>query len=87
MADITTTLNRTLKGEFEDQEQSHKQSFSKLDEWIRWRLRIVLWKHCKGAKGISGIMYHFRWPDKFFTEPRLFSLEAAHAQLLQSSRS
>ena len=40
----------------------------------------------KGAKGISGKMDHFRWPNKFFQELGLYSLEEAHGLLLQSSK-
>ncbi|MEN6319383.1 MAG: group II intron reverse transcriptase/maturase [Syntrophaceae bacterium] len=85
LADITTKQNRTLKGWFEYYKHSHKWTFLKLDGWIRQRLRSILRKRSKGAKGISGDMDHIRWPNKFFQELGLFSLEDAHARLLQSS--
>lgn len=83
---ITANVNRTLKGWFEYYKHSHKWTFPMLDGWIRRRLRSILRKQSKRAKGISGKMDHFRWPNKFFQELGLFSLEDAHALLLQSSR-
>jgi RNA-directed DNA polymerase len=86
LSEITASLNRTLKGWFEYYKHSHKWTFAKLDGWIRRRLRSIMRKRSKTGKGISGKMDHFRWPNKFFQELGLFSLEEAHALLLQSSR-
>ncbi|MDD3249929.1 MAG: group II intron reverse transcriptase/maturase [Smithellaceae bacterium] len=86
MAVITANLNRTLRGWFEYFKHSHKWTFRILDGWTRRRLRSILRKRNKGAKGISGKMDHFRWPNKFFQELGLYSLEEAHALLLQSSK-
>ena len=82
---ITVNVNRTLKGWFEYFKHSHKWTFPALDGWIRRRLRSILRKRGKGAKGISGNMDHFRWSNKFFRENGLFSLVEAHQKLLQSS--
>jgi RNA-directed DNA polymerase len=82
---ITANVNRTLKGWFEYFKHSHKRTFPILDGWIRRRLRSILRKRSKGAKGISGDMDHFRWPNKFFREHGLFSLVEAHRILLQPS--
>ena len=65
---ITANVNRTLKGWFEYYKHSHKWTFPMLDGWIRRRLRSILRKQSKRAKGISGKMDHFRWPNKFFQE-------------------
>ncbi|NLN38074.1 MAG: group II intron reverse transcriptase/maturase, partial [Smithella sp.] len=86
MAVITANLNRTLRGWFEYFKHSHKWTFRILDGWIRRRLRSNLRKRNKGAKGISGKMDHFRWPNKFFQELGLYSLEEAQGLLLQSSK-
>jgi RNA-directed DNA polymerase len=83
---IAANLNRTLKGWFEYFKHSHKWTFPMLDGWIRRRLRSILRQHSKRYKGISGNRDHRRWPNKFFQELGLFSLEDAHALLLQSSR-
>jgi RNA-directed DNA polymerase len=85
MADIAADVNRTLKGWFEYYKHSNKRTFPMLDGWIRQRLRSILRKRGKGAKGISGNIDHFRWPNKIFQELGLFSLVKAHALLIQSS--
>jgi len=82
---ITANVNRMLRGWFEYFKHSHKWTFPVLDGWIRSRLRSILRKRSKGAKGISGKIDHFRWPNKFFREQGLFSLEEAHGIILQSS--
>jgi len=85
LAVIAANVNRILKGWFEYFKHSYRWTFPMLDGWIRRRLRSILRKRSKGSKGISGNMDHFRWPNKFFQELGLFSLEDAHALLLQSS--
>jgi len=85
LSTITVNVNRTLKGWFEYFKHSHKWTFPAIDGWIRRRLRSILRKRSKGAKGISGNMDHLRWPNKFFREHGLFSLVDAHMKLLQSS--
>jgi RNA-directed DNA polymerase len=82
---ITGQVNVILKGWFEYFKHSHRTTFPVIDGWIRRRLRSILRKRGKGAKGISGKMDHFRWPNKFFKEHGLFSLVEAHRMLLQSS--
>lgn len=82
---ITANVNRTLKGWFEYFKHSHKWTFPALDGWVRRRMRSILRKRSKGAKGISGNMDHFRWPNKFFHEHGLYSLADAHQAILQSS--
>ena len=79
-------MNQTLKGWFEYFKHSHKWTFPMLDGWIRRRLRSILRNRSKRFQGISGNMDHFRWPNSFFQERGLFSLKAAHALLLQSSK-
>jgi RNA-directed DNA polymerase len=86
LPDITANVNRVLKGWFEYFKHSHKWTFPTLDGWVRRRLRSILRKRSKRAKGISGKTDHFLWPNKFFQELGLFRLADAHALLLQSSR-
>jgi len=81
---ITADVNRTLRGWFEYFKHSNKWTFPALDGWVRRRLRSILRKRSK-ARGISGRMDHFRWPNKFFRDHGLFSLVEAHKILLQSS--
>jgi RNA-directed DNA polymerase len=82
---ITANVNKMLRGWFEYFKHSHKWTFPALDGWIRRRLRSILRTRSKGSKGISGKMDHIRWPNKFFWDNGLFSLEEAHMKLLQSS--
>jgi RNA-directed DNA polymerase len=83
---IIENVNRTLQGWFEYFKHSHTWTFPALDGWVRRRIRSILRKRGKGAKGISGKMDHFRWPNKFFHEHGLFSLAEAHRIILQSSK-
>ena len=82
---IIENVNRTLRGWFEYYKHSNKWTFPKIDGWVRRRLRSILRNRSKGAKGISGPMDHFRWPNKFFHEHGFFSLVEAHRKIRQSS--
>ena len=82
MACIIVDLNRTLKGWFVYFRRCYPIVFSKLDGWIRRRLRSLLRKR-QGRKGISRHGNdERRWPNAFFAEQGLFSLKAAHAKLV-----
>ena len=80
LACISSDLNRTLKGWFVYFRRCEAVLFSRLDGWIRRRLRSLLRKR-QGRKGISR---HGgderRWPNAFFAEQGLFSLKAAHVR-------
>ena len=75
---IIGTLNQTLRGWFAYFKHSRARIFRRLDGMIRRRLRSLLSKraHCPGSgRGLA----HKRWPNAFFAEQGLFSLEKAHA--------
>lgn len=80
---IIGDLNRTLKGWFEYFKHSHKTTFPSEDGWVRGRLRSLLRKR-QGRKGRARGDDHHRWPNRFFTEQGLFSLNMTHAQVCQS---
>ena len=80
---IVTDLNRTLPGWFGYFQYSHWTTFRDLDAWIRMRLRSILRKHQK-KRGRGRGSDHQRWPNAFFAELGLFSLERAHASVSQS---
>ncbi len=82
---IITDLNRTLVGWFEYFKHSHRNTFSRLDGWIRMRLRSIL-RRRKGGRGRGRGRDHQRWPNAYFAERGLYSLAAAHARACQSSR-
>lgn len=79
LAVIIGDLNRTLVGWFGYFKRCNSLVFSRLDGWIRRRLRSLLRKRNK-LKGISrhGADEQKRWPNSFFAEAGLFSLKAAH---------
>jgi RNA-directed DNA polymerase len=81
---IIINVNRTLYGWFEYFKHCHRYTFRRLDPWIRRRLRSILRRRIK-LKGISRGSDHQRWPNKFFQDLGLFSLEEAQRVLLQSS--
>jgi RNA-directed DNA polymerase len=84
LSQIIEDLNRTLRGWFEYFKHSHRSTFAPLDGWIRRRLRNVLRKQ-HGRSGISRAFDNIRWPNAFFAEHGLFSLQVAYVQVRQSS--
>jgi len=81
---IVTDLNRTLPGWFGYFPYSHWTTFRDLDAWIRMRLRSILRKHQK-KRGRGRGSDHQRWPNAYFAELGLFSLERAHVSVSQSA--
>ena len=82
---IVGSLNQTLRGWFEYFQHSEPWVFRWLDRWIRRRLRDIL--QTRAGHRVHGPGFaHFRWPNAFFLEQGLFSLEKAHAAIRQSSR-
>jgi RNA-directed DNA polymerase len=81
---VIGSLNRTLRGWFEYFKHSQPRIFPRLDGLIRRRLRSLLSKRCHRRSSGSGYV-NIRWPNAFFAEQGLFSLELAHALARQSS--
>ena len=82
---IIARVNRTTWGWFEYfKHTSYTSVFRSLDGLIRRRLRRILLKrhrqHDRNGRGMA----HYRWPNAYFAEHGLFSMEAAHARLRQS---
>ncbi len=82
LAFIIANLNRTLKGWYGYFKRCNERVFSRLDGWIRKRLRSLLRKRL----GLKGISRHGederRWPNAYFAEQGLFSLKAARARIV-----
>lgn len=76
-------VNRSVRGWFEYFKHSHRTTFAREDKWIRGRLRSILRRRA-GRKGKARGKDHRRWPNAFFEERGLFSLERAHALACQS---
>lgn len=81
---IIKRINNTLIGWFAYFKHSNKYTFQSIDGWIRRRLRSILRKREK-RRGYSRGWDNMRWPNKYFRNHGLFSLEIAHKILLQSS--
>ena len=83
---IVTDVNSTLRGWFTYfQQSSSRKLFSRLDQWIRMRLRSIL-RRRRGLCGRGRGRDHNRWPNAYFAQTGLFSLVTAHVQACQSSR-
>jgi RNA-directed DNA polymerase len=83
---IIADLNRTLRGWFEYFKHSYRTTFRIEDGFVRRRLRSILRKRhrLKGSANASGIDQS-RWPNAYFAELGMFSLQHAHALACQSS--
>jgi RNA-directed DNA polymerase len=81
---ICARLSSQLRGWFTYFRHSHWSVFRDLDGWIRGRLRSILRKRQK-RRGRGHGRDHQRWPNAFFDELGLYSLNAAHIRFVQSS--
>jgi RNA-directed DNA polymerase len=85
LAAVITNLNRRLTGWFEYFPHSHRPTFGMVDKWVRMRMRRLL-RQRRDGRGRHRGWDHLRWPNAFFHQQGLFSLEPAHALAGQSSR-
>lgn len=87
LAMVTAALNPTLRGWFGYFQHSRAWTFDMLDGWIRRRLRSLLRKQQKrgGIADVRGAD-QTRWPNRFFAEHGLFSLQRAYETVRQSPR-
>ena len=81
--EIISDLNPMLRGWFEYFKHSHGNVLRGVDGWVRMRLRSVLRKW-QGKHGRGRGSDHQRWPNLFFDQGGLFSLERARQLILQS---
>lgn len=81
---IIADLNRTLRGWFEYFKHAPTWVFSRLDGWIRGRLRSIL-RRRSGRRGRGRGSDHQRWPNAFFAENGLVNLAQAHIKARQPS--
>ncbi len=86
LAMVVAALNPTLRGWFGYFQHSRAATFRILDGWIRRRLRSLLRKQQK-RRGIVDVRGadQIRWPNRFFAEHGLYSLQEAYASVRQSS--
>jgi RNA-directed DNA polymerase len=81
---IIADVNRTVRGWFEFFKHSYRTEFRAQDAWVRMRLRSILRKRA-GRRGKGRGADHQRWPNAYFAKLGLFSMETAHALVVQSS--
>jgi len=84
LSTIIADINLTLRGWFGYFKHSHYRTFTELDGLVRRRLRSILRKRA-GQRGTSRGRDHQRWPNAYFTEHGLYSLQTANALAHQSS--
>lgn len=82
---IIADVNQTLVGWFEYFKHSYHTVFPSLDGWTRMRLRTILRRRERGLRGRAKGGDNVRYPNKFFAEHGLFSLQTAHESVRQSS--
>ena len=82
---IIKDLNPKLRGFFEYFKQSYPTALTRLDKWVRMRLRSLLRKRHHG-RGRGHGRDHQRWPNAFFGARGLFSMAGARMSLVQSSQ-
>lgn len=84
VAYIITELNVMLRGWFSYFQHAHPWVFRALDGFIRRRLRAIRRKQQKRPGQGQTHADHRRWPNRYFAELGLFSLQTAHALARQS---
>jgi RNA-directed DNA polymerase len=80
---IIESINPTLRGWFGYFKHSHWNVFPGVDGWVRMRLRSILRKRRKG-RGRGRGQDHHRWPNSFFREAGLYSMQEARTLLCRS---
>jgi RNA-directed DNA polymerase len=82
---IIAGVNPILRGWFEYFKHSQPYTFTRLDSWLRMRLRSLL-RRRQRRRGRGRGADHHRWPNAFFAGHGLYSLTAAYATAVQPSR-
>ncbi|NOS67244.1 MAG: group II intron reverse transcriptase/maturase [Candidatus Peribacteraceae bacterium] len=82
MERIIATLNPTLRGWYEYFKHSHWNVPPTIDGWVRMRLRSILRKRA-GRTGRGRGNDHQRWPNAYFAQQGLFSLQEAYTHARQ----
>jgi RNA-directed DNA polymerase len=85
LKDIIKSLNYPLIGWFSYFRHCTSTAYRPLDQWVRMRVRSIL-RRRSGRRGRGGGHDHYRWPNAFFENVKLYNLQAAHRTFCQSSR-
>jgi RNA-directed DNA polymerase len=81
---VIDTLNPLLRGWFAYFRHAHADTFKALDGFIRRRLRAILRVHMRRPGRGRTRADHQRWPNAYFAERGLFTLQPAHVAARQS---
>ena len=76
LTEIARLLRPKLQGFFGYFKHVSAGALTDMDQWIRGRLRSILRKRA-GGRGRGRGLDHHRWPNHYFTQLKLFNLEAA----------
>ena len=82
LPEIIGTLNSVLRGWHAYFRSAHWTIHRRIDQTVRRRLRAVLAKR-RGTPNWGGGRGHNRWPNAFFADAGLFSLEEVHRRYIQ----
>lgn len=82
---IIALVNPVLRGWFGYFKHADRRAMNEVDGWVRMRLRSILRQRQK-RKGRGRGADHQRWPNAFFAEAGLFTLELAHRAACQSMK-
>lgn len=85
MKRIIEQINPILRGWFEYFKHSRRSAHKVHDQWIRMRLRSIL-RIRQGKKGRGRGSDHKRWPNAYFADLGLLSLESAWVSARQSAK-
>jgi len=78
---IIEMINPVLEGWFGYFKHAHWNDLTQMDAWVRMRLRSILRKRHKG-RGRGKGRDHYRWPNCYFENLGLFSLDRARKELM-----
>lgn len=78
---IIAEINPRLRGWFGYFQHALPGELSSMDGWVRMRLRSILRKRRKGRGRGRGADHH-RWPNSYFENLGLFSLERAREEVI-----
>ena len=81
LTDIIRHANRWARGWFGYFRSIHRNIHHGLDGMLRRRLRSILSRRCGRERWGRGLAHHI-WPNAYFAQRGLFSLEQAHTEYL-----
>ena len=85
LACVIAALNPTLRGWYGYFQQAHRLTFSRVDGFVRRRLRALLRRQQHRPGQGRCLRDHTQWPNAFFADLGLFTMVEAH-QLARQSR-